>query len=122
MTETATPTTTSKPATARQRQLLADLSVELGRDIDVPATAKAASAVIAKTIRKHNAQLAETGTKPAPTLRQARLLEELGAERGKTYQLPATRAQASARIKQILAAGTPKPKTDAAPEAELVAA
>ena len=110
MSENATPTTTFKPATARQRQLIADLATELNREITVPASAKGASALIAKTINERN-QAAETaGADPAPTAKQLRLLEHLGAERSKTYQPPATRAQASARIAQILAAGTPAPE------------
>jgi hypothetical protein len=106
MSETATTTATSefKATTAKQRQLIADLSEELGREIEVPRSAKIASAVIAGAIR----EAAEAaGEKPAPTRRQLRLLARLGEERGKTYRVPATRKAASARIKQILAAGAP---------------
>ncbi|RKQ90481.1 hypothetical protein C8N24_0286 [Solirubrobacter pauli] len=120
-----TATTTFKPATARQRQLIADLAAELGREIKVPATAKAASAVIVKTIQERNAAMEALGKKPEPTAAQLRLLEKLGAERGKTYKVPATRAQASARIAQILAAGAvPEGNTTTAdaPETEVAAA
>lgn len=109
-----TTTTTFKPATAKQRQLIADLNLEHGLDLQVPASARAASAMIAKTIKQVNEAQEASGEKPEPTLRQVRLLTELGAERGKNYKIPATRAQASAKIKQILAAGA----TTAAPEAE----
>jgi hypothetical protein len=118
-------TTTFKPATARQRQLIADLAAELGREITVPASAKRASALIAKTITERNEAADAAGAKLAPTAKQLRLLERPGAERGKTYQLPATRAQASARIKQILAAGAApegEPEMVDAPKAEILAA
>jgi hypothetical protein len=113
MSETNATTTTTTPAfkavTARQRQLITDLATELGRDITVPAGAKAASAVIANAIRERN----ETaGDKPEPTAKQIRLLTRLGNERGKTYQIPATRKAASARIKQILAATIPTAITE----------
>jgi hypothetical protein len=126
MSENTTPT--FKPATARQRQLIADLATELGREITVPASAKSASALIAKTIRERNEAADAAGEKLTPTAKQLRLLEKLGAERGKTYQVPATRGQASARIRQILAAGTittadaDEPEMADAPETEVLAA
>jgi hypothetical protein len=101
MPETTTPAQAFKPATARQRQLIADLALELGREIEAPRSAKIASAVIAKAITERDAS---AGEKPAPTAKQLRLLARLGEERGKTYQVPTTRKAASARIKQILAA------------------
>jgi hypothetical protein len=124
MSENATVTTIFKPATARQRQLIADLAVELDREIKVPASAKDASAVIAKAIQERNAAMEASGKKPEPTAAQLRLLEKLGAERGKAYKVPATRAQASARIAQILAAGAPEGDTTTtdAPETEVAAA
>jgi hypothetical protein len=102
-TTTATTTTSFKPVSARQRQLITDLATELGREITVPASAKAASAVIANAIRERNEA---GGDKPEPTAKQIRLLTRLGNERGKSYQIPATRKAASARIKQILASST----------------
>lgn len=116
-------TTIFKSVTAKQRQLIADLANELGREITVPAGAKAASAVIAKAIKERNDAQEATGKKPEPTAAQLRLLEKLGAERGKTYKVPATRAQASARIAQILAAGAaPGGEPETADEAEVPAA
>jgi hypothetical protein len=98
-------TTNLQAPSARQRQLIVDLASELGREIEVPKTRKAASAVIAKAI----AEASEAqGDKLAPTSKQARLLERLGNERGRDYKLPATRKQASARIKQLLAAAQPQ--------------
>jgi hypothetical protein len=77
MSENATVTTIFKPATARQRQLIADLSTELDREITVPASAKSASALIAKTIKERNEAVEAAGAKLAPTARQLRLLEAL---------------------------------------------
>ncbi len=108
MTATATATTvTAAPPlapTAQQRQMIIDLASELGRDIEVPASRKAASMVIAKAIA--DKQVID-GDKPAPTRRQVRLLERLGNERGRSYQIPATRKQAAARISQILNSNRP---------------
>jgi hypothetical protein len=110
MADTTTTTSFQAPS-ARQRQLIADLARELGREIEVPKTRKAASAVIAKAI----AELGEAqGGKLAPTSKQVRLLERLGKERGREYKLPATRNQASARIKQILGAQRPQQEATAA--------
>ena len=50
-----TTTTTFKPTSARQRQLITDLATELGREIEVPRNAKLASAVIAKAIAERDA-------------------------------------------------------------------
>ena len=113
-TTTATPETAApaaeatefKPTTRAQRELIADLGEQLGREIEVPRSSKLASVVIAKAIREATEL---EGDKPAPTAKQVRLLARLGEERGKTYQVPATRKAASARIKQILAAATPTP-------------
>ena len=100
-----TSTTNFQPASARQRQLIADLAGELGREIEVPKTRKAASAVIAKAI----VDLGEAqGDKARPTSKQVRLSERLGNERGRDDKIPATRKAASARIKQLLAAAQPQ--------------
>lgn len=100
MADTTTTTNFQAPS-ARQRQLIVDLGKELGREIEVPKTRKAASAVLAKAI----AEASEAqGEKPAPTSKQVRLLERLGKERGRDYKIPATRKAASARIEQLLAA------------------
>ena len=101
-----TTTTTTDAPTARQRELIADLAAELDRDLEVPATRKAASKLIARAVAERTAA---QGAKPAPTTRQLRLLDQLGQERGRSYQIPATRKQASARIAQILAAAKPEP-------------
>ena len=106
-----TTTTTVAAPTSRQRELIADLAAELGRDLELPAARKAASALIARAVTERTAA---QGDKPAPTARQLRLLEKLGQQRGRTYQLPATRKQASARIAQILAAGPPEAREAAA--------
>ena len=99
-----TNTTNCQVPSARQRQLIADLAEELGREIEVPKTRKAASAAIAKAI----AELGEAqGDKARPTSRQVRLIARLGNERGRDYKVPATRKAASARIKQLLAAQRP---------------
>jgi hypothetical protein len=94
--------TTSKPVapkgfftTRRQRQLIADLAVELGREIKVPSSREAASMVIAQALAE---QQAAHGDSPAPTSRQLRLIEKLSPD----DKVPATREQASARIKQLL--------------------
>ena len=100
-----TSTTRVQPASARQRQLIADLAGELGRELEVPKTRKAASALIAKAI----AELGEAQEgKALPTSKQVRLIERLGNERGRDYKIPATRKAASARIEQLLAAGQPQ--------------
>ena len=100
MADTTTTTKLQGPS-ARQRQLIVDLAGELGREIEVPKTRKAASTVIAKAITEVSEG---QGDKLAPTSKQVRLLERLARERGRDYKLPATRKLASARIKQILAA------------------
>ena len=104
-------TTNFQRPSARQRQLIVDLGNELGRQLEVPKTRKAASAVIAKAIAEVNEV---QGDKLAPTSKQIRLLERLGNERGREYKLPATRKQASARIKQLLAAQRPQEEAPAA--------
>lgn len=101
-----TTTTNFRSMSARQRQLIADLAGELGRESEVPKTRKAASAVIAKAIGELGEAHAD---KARPTSKQVRLIERLGNERGREYKLPATRSQASARIKQILAAQRTQP-------------
>jgi hypothetical protein len=103
-------TTNFQPVSARQRQLITDLAGELGREIEVPKTRRAASAVIAKAI----AELGEAqGDKARPTSKQVRLIERLGNERGRDYKIPATRKAASARIKQLLAAAQPQQEASA---------
>ncbi len=104
MTTTTTTTTAPLAPTAQQRQTLADLGAELGRELAIPTTRKAASVAIAKAIEEKHAI---DGDKPAPTRRQVRLLERLGNERGRSYQIPATRKQAAARISQILNSNRP---------------
>lgn len=106
MTATNATITAAVAPTAQQRQTIADLAAELGRDIEVPATRKAASVLIAKTIADKQAR---EGDKPAPTSKQLRLLERLGNERGRTYRTPGTRKQAAAKISQILSAQRPTP-------------
>lgn len=106
-----TTTTNLQPASARQRQLIADLAGELGRELEVPKTRKAASAAIANAIAEINEA---QGDKAQPTSKQVRLIERLGKERGRDYKLPATRKQASARIKQLLAAQRPQEEATAA--------
>ncbi|HMJ34807.1 MAG TPA: hypothetical protein VK501_12915 [Baekduia sp.] len=97
-------TTTVKSATGRQRQTIADLARELDyTDVPEPRSTTHASAIIQRLIEDRD----PAGAKPAPTSRQLRMLERLGAERGKDYKVPATRAQASAKISRILAAGAP---------------
>ena len=106
-----TSTTNFQPASARQRQLIADLAGELGRELEVPKTRKAVSALIAKAI----AELGEAqGERARPTSKQVRLIERLGNERGRDYKIPATRKAASARIKQLLAAAQPQDEAAAA--------
>ncbi|MDB5862067.1 MAG: hypothetical protein JWQ76_5756 [Ramlibacter sp.] len=96
--------TTVKAATGRQRQTIADLARELSyTDVPEPRSTIHASAIIQRLIEDRDS----SGVKPAPTSRQLRMLERLGDERGKDYKMPATRAQASAKISQILAAGAP---------------
>ena len=106
-----TNTSNFQPPSARQRQLIADLGGELGRELEVPKTRKAASAVIAKAIAEVNE--AQEG-KALPTSKQVRLIERLGNERGRDYKVPATRKAASARIKQLLAAQPREEATAAA--------
>jgi hypothetical protein len=104
----STTTNTAPAASARQRQTIADLTVELGySDVPEPRSAQHASAIIRRLIEDRDAQ----GGKPAPTSAQVRLLEKLGTERGKTYKIPETRKQASAKIAQLLDAA--KPSADA---------
>ena len=104
MTANTATTASAVAPTAQQCQTIADLAAELGRDIEVPATRKAASVVISKAIAEKQAL---DGDKPGPTSRQRRLLERLSAERGREYKIPTTRKQASARIAQILNASQP---------------
>ena len=106
-----TTTTNFQRPSARQRQLIVDLATELGREIELPKTRKAASAVIAKAITEVNQA---QGDKLAPTSKQIRMLERLGNERGRDYKIPATRKLASARIKQILRAHRPQQEATAA--------
>jgi 2-keto-4-pentenoate hydratase len=96
--------TTVKAATGRQRQTIADLARELSyTDVPEPRSTIHASAIIQRLIEDRDT----AGVKLAPTSRQLRMLERLGAERGKDYKVPVTRAQASAKISQILSAGAP---------------
>jgi hypothetical protein len=100
--------TTTAPSTAaatdKQLQTIADLTAELGyTDVPEPRSAAHASAIIRRLIEDRTSQ----GDAPAPTSAQVRLLEKLGAERGKDYKIPATRKQASAKIQQLLAAAKP---------------
>jgi hypothetical protein len=96
--------TTVKSPTGRQRQAIGDLTRELGyTDVPEPRSTIHASAIIQRLIEDRDA----AGVKPAPTSRQLRMLERLGHERSKSYKVPATRAQASAKISQILAAAAP---------------
>jgi hypothetical protein len=94
--------TTSKPVapkgfftTRRQRQLIADLSIELGREIEIPRSREASSMVIREALAERQAAQGDT---PAPTSRQLRLIEKLSPD----DKVPATREQASARIKELL--------------------
>jgi hypothetical protein len=106
----STTTTNSAAATARQRQTIDELTVELGyTDVPEPRSTQHASAIIRRLIEDRDAQ----GTKPAPTTAQVRLLEKLGTERSETYKIPATRKQASAKIAQLLDAAK---RTDNADE------
>jgi hypothetical protein len=94
--------TSLKRTTGRQRQTIGDLTRELGyTDVPEPRSSIHASAIIKRLIEDRDA----AGGKPAPTSRQLRMIERLGTERGKAYKMPATRAQANAKISQILAAG-----------------
>ena len=105
----STTTHPTAPATARQRQTIDDLTVELGySDVPEPRSAQHASAIIRRLIEDRDAH----GTKPAPTSAQVRLLEKLGNERGKTYKIPDTRKQASAKIAQLLDAAKPARDTE----------
>ena len=90
-------------ATAKQLQTIADLTAELAyTDVPEPRSSAHASAIIRRLIEDRDAH----GGAPAPTSRQVRLLEKLSAERGRTYKIPATRRQASAKIGQLLNAAT----------------
>jgi hypothetical protein len=105
----STTTNPTAAATDRQHQTIADLAVELGyTDVPEPRSARHASAIIRRLIEDRDAQ----GGKPAPTSAQVRLLEKLGTERGKTYKIPATRKQASAKIAQLLDAAKPTGDTE----------
>jgi hypothetical protein len=88
--------------TAKQLQRITDLANELGIDINMPTSRRTAGRLMFKLVTQADQQ---HGDKKPPTSAQVRLLAQLGAERGKTYKVPATRKQASARIAQILAAG-----------------
>ncbi|QEC48583.1 hypothetical protein FSW04_14055 [Baekduia soli] len=107
------PTTTTAPkgffVTRRQRQLITDLALELGREIAVPRSREAASMVIRDALAE---QQANQGDTPRPTAKQLRLIEKLSPE----DKVPATRQQASARIQQLLDAQK-QAATEAVPQA-----
>jgi len=86
--------------TARQRETINDMVAKLELDdVVIPRTQRSAAKFISLLSHKMTERF---GDNLPPTSRQLECLKRLGEQRGRDYKVPATRKQASDRIRRIL--------------------